>query len=435
MWERGNKRENSLLMVSTLIVILGLIIALLPMFVQGQEADTAWLSSKAEQHEAPVATQAPVTSSPASFSEIPRADEANDLPVTASVNESTEATEPAELSDIPELSSPSAVPAPETSEVTEEAEATEAPEQSSAPAAPQTAVTAEPAAPATRADLVRTLQVKVLVTNQGTAPSSNIRMEIPMLANMDSPYQSLQNESFSHQPTELNRRELAGRSMLVEIPSLAPGVSETIILDYTLAALNPASGQSVTTNSLSQYLAPSPKVESANGEILAAAGRVVQNSQDAFEKARDIYAYVIGHMNYNSSTTTRNQGALSALKSGQGVCEDYASLFVALCRAADVPARVVNGYADPRGTGEIWNLSTGQTLPLGSYRHAWVEFYVEGRGWLPADPTFESAPNSFKYFGSLPYGGYIAQNYLDQDLRARFSGGQLSVTWEESLVN
>ena len=416
-------------MVSAVIMILGLIIALLPMFAQGQEANPAWLSSTPEQHEAPVATQAPVSSSPASVPEIHHAVEANNLPVAADITEVTE------LPDPPAPVSPSAVPAPETSEFTEEAEATEAPEPSSAPAASPATAVAEPPSPGTRADLVRTLQVKVQVTNQGTSPSRNIRMEVPMLANMDSPYQSLLNESFSHQPTELNGRELAGRSMLVEIPSIAPGVSETITLDYTLAALKPAAAESVTPAVLSQYLAPSPKVESANGEIVAAAGRIVQNSQDAYEKARDIYSYVIGHMNYNSSTANRNQGALSAFKSGQGVCEDYASLFVALCRATGVPARVVNGYADPRGTGEIWNLSTGHTLPLEGYRHAWVEFYTEDNGWLPADPTFESAPNSFKYFGNLPQGAYIAQNYLDQNLRARFHGGQLAVTWNESLVN
>ena len=64
-----------------------------------------------------------------------------------------------------------------------------------------------------------------------------------------------------------------------------------------------------------------------------------------------------------------------------------------------------------------------------------MECYVEGRGWLPADPTFEAGPNSFNYFGSLPHGSHIAQNYMDLSLRVRFQGGKLAVTWDETLVS
>ena len=35
------------------------------------------------------------------------------------------------------------------------------------------------------------------------------------------------------------------------------------------------------------------------------------------------------------------KGALAALRDGTGDCEEYTSLFVAICRAADIPARSV----------------------------------------------------------------------------------------------
>ena len=88
-------------------------------------------------------------------------------------------------------------------------------------------------------------------------------------------------------------------------------------------------------------------------------------------------------MSYDLDSASRNSGALSALYNGSGVCEDYAALFVALCRAEGIPARLVNGYTDPRGRGDVWNVAYGETFPLTGFRHSWAEFYLEGLGWLP----------------------------------------------------
>ncbi|NLL20998.1 MAG: transglutaminase domain-containing protein, partial [Firmicutes bacterium] len=152
------------------------------------------------------------------------------------------------------------------------------------------------------------------------------------------------------------------------------------------------------------------------------------------EKARAICSFVITYLKYDINSGSRNSGALIALRSGSGVCEDYASLFAALCRASGIPARVVNGYCDPKGTGDIWNLSPGERFPLQGYRHSWVEFYLHGSGWIPADPTMDIQSGSMKYFGSLPQASHLAQNYEDIPLKVRYKGAQLSVTWEEELV-
>ena len=65
-----------------------------------------------------------------------------------------------------------------------------------------------------------------------------------------------------------------------------------------------------------------------------------------------------------------------------GFCGHYASAFTVLMRAAGVPARVVTGYL-----GGEWN-------PVGDYlavrqsdAHAWVEVWLDGRGWTRVDPT------------------------------------------------
>ena len=71
-----------------------------------------------------------------------------------------------------------------------------------------------------------------------------------------------------------------------------------------------------------------------------------------------------------------------------GFCGHYASAFVTLMRAADIPARVVTGYL-----GGEWN-------PIGEYfivrqsdAHSWAEVWLEDRGWTRVDPTAVVEPD------------------------------------------
>ena len=71
----------------------------------------------------------------------------------------------------------------------------------------------------------------------------------------------------------------------------------------------------------------------------------------------------------------------------QGYCEHFASSFAFLMRAAGVPARIVGGYQG------------GEINPYGNYlivrqsdAHAWVEVWIESRGWVRVDPTARAAP-------------------------------------------
>jgi len=71
----------------------------------------------------------------------------------------------------------------------------------------------------------------------------------------------------------------------------------------------------------------------------------------------------------------------------QGFCEHYASAFTVLMRATGIPARIINGYQ-----GISYN-------PVGDYHivyqrdaHAWVEVWLDERGWVRVDPTSAVAP-------------------------------------------
>jgi transglutaminase-like putative cysteine protease len=70
--------------------------------------------------------------------------------------------------------------------------------------------------------------------------------------------------------------------------------------------------------------------------------------------------------------------ASEVLRAGKGDCTEHALLFVALARAAGIPARGVHGlvYAN-----------YGEGGP-GLYWHAWAEVKV-GDEWIQVDPTFD----------------------------------------------
>ncbi|APZ42684.1 transglutaminase TgpA family protein [Acidihalobacter ferrooxydans] len=66
----------------------------------------------------------------------------------------------------------------------------------------------------------------------------------------------------------------------------------------------------------------------------------------------------------------------------RGFCEQYASAFAVLMRAAGIPTRIVAGYA-----GGEWNPVLHYLLVRQANAHAWVEVWLQGRGWVRIDPT------------------------------------------------
>lgn len=70
----------------------------------------------------------------------------------------------------------------------------------------------------------------------------------------------------------------------------------------------------------------------------------------------------------------------------EGFCEHFASAFVFLMRAAEVPARVVGGYQGGDQNGDYLIVRQADA-------HAWAEVWLVGRGWVRVDPTFAVAPS------------------------------------------
>ena len=90
---------------------------------------------------------------------------------------------------------------------------------------------------------------------------------------------------------------------------------------------------------LKLYLGNSPFIDVTNRSIRAAAKEVAQMQADNdWHQVELAYDYVREHVNYVEGDL---KNASQALRDGTGDCEEMTSLFVAICRNLNIPARMV----------------------------------------------------------------------------------------------
>ena len=130
-------------------------------------------------------------------------------------------------------------------------------------------------------------------------------------------------------------------------------------------------------------------------------------------------------------------------RSKAGFCEHYASAFVFLMRAADVPARVVTGYQ-----GGERNPVDGFVAVRQSDAHAWAEIWTRNTGWIRVDPTAAVAPARLErsMARALPPGdqfdmarlGSLINLQVDGDSligRLRFQLSAMNNGWNQWVLN
>ncbi len=111
----------------------------------------------------------------------------------------------------------------------------------------------------------------------------------------------------------------------------------------------------------------------------------VDESMSTEQIARCIGSYVRDCARYDLNTDTmpsyENDFVMWFLLSAEkGYCVHFASAAAVLLRAAGVPARYVSGY--------VINAREGEAVTVTENRaHAWVEYFVSGKGWQVLDPT------------------------------------------------
>ncbi|MCL4360696.1 transglutaminase-like domain-containing protein [Patescibacteria group bacterium] len=144
----------------------------------------------------------------------------------------------------------------------------------------------------------------------------------------------------------------------------------------------------------SLYTGPDEYWESGDQEIAAAAR--------SLHTPRAIYDYVVKTLSYDYARVNGQpirKGAAEALKTpDQSVCMEFTDLFVALSRAAGIPAREVVGYAYTTNT-KLRPLSL-----VADVLHSWPEYYDTGASrWIAVDPTWGKTTGGVDYFDKMDF--------------------------------
>ena len=105
---------------------------------------------------------------------------------------------------------------------------------------------------------------------------------------------------------------------------------------------------------------------------------ITQDKKSVRDKAMAVYDWVVGNTFRDPDIKGCGTGEVDRmLVEKGGKCADISGVFVALARAAGVPAR------------EVWGLRLGKKPEedITGGHHCWAEFYLPGYGWVPADPA------------------------------------------------
>ena len=142
-----------------------------------------------------------------------------------------------------------------------------------------------------------------------------------------------------------------------------------------------------------EFLSPERLVP-ADENFVRISQEVLAGKKGELVRARALYDHVIDRMRYMKFGEGWGQGdAVRACSVGSGNCTDFHSYFIALARAAGIPARFAIGVAIPseRNDGGVDGY------------HCWAEFYAEGK-WWPVDISEADKYTALStyYFGHHP---------------------------------
>lgn len=129
-------------------------------------------------------------------------------------------------------------------------------------------------------------------------------------------------------------------------------------------------------NEFLPFLYPNQYVNfSSKSEACKLAASLVKEDMTDIDILKTFYTYVTSHISYDyDKADSVEAGYLpdvdDTLNTGTGICFDYAALTTAMLRSQDIPCKLQIGYS-------------------GDVKHAWIDVYIRGRGWVTKAVSFD----------------------------------------------
>jgi len=123
-----------------------------------------------------------------------------------------------------------------------------------------------------------------------------------------------------------------------------------------------------------KYLENNNKYMYDHPVIQKAVNQTVKDVKNPYWIARNIFNFLIDNMYYEMTGGWNT--APTVLERGNGSCSEYSFVYIAMCRAAGLPARYVGSV-----------VVRGDDVSMDDVFHRWVEVYLPNYGWIPVDPS------------------------------------------------
>lgn len=208
--------------------------------------------------------------------------------------------------------------------------------------------------------------------------------------------------------TAMQHDRFGNRVFLVYVPAAEEEVTFEMRLEVE-RTLDGAAAPRLSAEEVAPYREPTA-LTAAHPSLTAISGLMADQYGDPEERCAAINAWVYRAMRYGAGATTVSTTAAEALAIGQGLCQDYAHIMLALCRGAGLAARYSSGHMLGEGGSHAW---VEALLPdaMGGYRPVAFD-PTNNRRTTPAYITValgrdydDVSPTSGSYVA--PYAGHL----------------------------
>jgi hypothetical protein len=234
-----------------------------------------------------------------------------------------------------------------------------------------------------------------ITASRGACRDVRVMVAVPL--DCDEQDVRIASEDFSSDVESVEYRSLAGngaRQMVIHIPFLPANATARAVVtfDVTTRSILPPEDEATAElkipekppRELRAFVSASPYIESRHGTVRKLAREVLDGADESltdWQRVELLYDRMLDTIEYIEGP---DKSALDTLRDGNADCHGRSAVFIALCRAAGVPARVV------------W-----------VNNHCYAEFYLEdesgGGHWFPAESAGSRA------FGEMPLARVILQ--------------------------
>ncbi len=159
-----------------------------------------------------------------------------------------------------------------------------------------------------------------------------------------------------------------------------------------------------------RYLADVPKYDIQHPAIQKAVAEAVGAEKNPYWIARKIYRHIHEKMHYEMVGGW--DVAPKVLERGSGSCSEYSFVYIAMCRAAGLPARYVGSLVVRRDHASFDDVF-----------HRWVEVFLPPYGWIPIDPSRGDKPTEAERADSF---GHLYHDFL---ITTEGGGGSTLLDW------